>query len=155
MTTIEERAPLGMLLTLTERDEIAELLARVERMALDLSATLGAALEVVREAPSVTLGEPTRTVVTTMAVAEVPVDGSVEVRGVTFAGRYGPWGHVIGEQAAVGGEGNRSLLIDGLSEPWTWHGDQYCQVRPYRDARPWRDADTVLAAQELRWENPR
>lgn len=149
MSTLEERVPL-LQLTDTERDELRARLAEIEGRALALTAEIGATLRDLRaETPSVTLGEPTRTVVTTMAVADVPVDGSVEVRGVTFAGRYGPWGHVIGEQEAVGGEGNRSLLIDGLSEPWTWHGDQYCQVRPYRDA------DTVLAAQELRWENPR
>lgn len=60
MTAIEERAPLGLLMTPTERDELAELLARVERMALDLSATLGAALEVVRadRAVHVDLGDP-------------------------------------------------------------------------------------------------
>lgn len=56
MTTIEERAPLPMLLTPTERDELAKLLARVERMALDLAATLNGALEVVRESPAVPLG---------------------------------------------------------------------------------------------------
>lgn len=48
MTAIEERAPLGLLMTPTERDELAELLARVERMALDLAATLNGALKVVR-----------------------------------------------------------------------------------------------------------
>lgn len=75
---------------------------------------------------------PADHVVTTMPLDEVPVDGSVEVRGIVSGGRYGPWGHVIGEQQAVGGQGYRSLLIDGLVEPWTWHRDQYVQVRPFR-----------------------
>lgn len=142
MTTLEERAPLGLFLTPSERDALRPLLAEVEAKARALADTLGQAQALIAETPAVTLGEPTSAVHTTMSVAEVPVDGSVDVRGVTFAGRYGPWGHVIGEQAAVGGDGYRSLLIDGLSEPWTWHGDQYVQVRPHRD-------------QELRWENPR
>lgn len=76
---------------------------------------------------------PADHVVTTKPLDEVPVDGSVEVRGVTLGGRWGPWGHVIGEQqTAVGGQANRSLLIDGLTEPWTWHRDQCVQVRPHR-----------------------
>ena len=75
---------------------------------------------------------PADHVVTTVSLDEVPVDGSVEVRGVTTGGRYGPWGHVIGEQQAVGGQGYRSLLIDGMVEPWTWHRDAHVQVRPFR-----------------------
>lgn len=60
MTTIKERAPLPMLLTPTERDELAELLARVERMALDLAETLNGALEALRadRADHVDLGDP-------------------------------------------------------------------------------------------------
>lgn len=86
MTTIEERAPLAMLLTPTERDELAELLARVERMALDLSATLGAALEVVRadRADHVDLGDP-------LAMFRLP-DGSVAYLSVPVGGlRAGDW----------------------------------------------------------------
>lgn len=79
---------------------------------------------------------PTRTTtLTTMPVAEVPVDGSVEVRPVGGQGRFGPWVHIIGEQErAVGGEENRSLLIDGVPEPFTWHRDMCVQVRPFRPA---------------------
>lgn len=130
MTVARDRAPHRVRLTPMERDRLTERLAQVERKALDLTATLSDVLEVVRDTP------------TTVPVAAVPVDGSVEVRGVTFAGRLGSWGHVIGEQQAVGGDDNRSLLIDGLTEPWTWHRDAHVQVRPFRD-------------QELRWENVR
>lgn len=81
-------------------------------------------------------------VLTTMPVADVPVDGSVEVRPVGGQGRFGPWVHVIGEQErAVGGDENRSLLIDGVPEPFTWHLDQCVQVRPFRPV----DEDLVEA----------
>lgn len=65
-------------------------------------------------------------------VSEIPVDGSVEIRTVDTGqhGRFGPWGHVIGELLrAVGGGENRSFLIGGVVEPWTFHRDQGVQVR--------------------------
>lgn len=75
------------------------------------------------------------TVLTTMPVGVVPVDGSMEVRPIGGQGRFGPWVHVIGEQErAVGGEENRSLLVDGVTEPFTWHRDHMVQVRPFRPA---------------------
>lgn len=96
---------------------------------------------------AVDLGAPTghHPAVATMPVADVPVDGSVEVRPVTGSGRFGPWVHVIGEQQAVGGGDNRSLLVDGLVEPFTWHRDQCVQVRPFRPA----DEDLVDAMHRI------
>ena len=123
MTTLEERAP-----ALDHTDwllgQLADTLGRAARLAEELAATIAP--------PEVALGAPCRDVAATMPVSIVPVDGSVEVRGVTSGGRYGPWGHVIGEQQAVGGQGYRSLLIDGMVEPWTWHRDAHVQVRPFR-----------------------
>ena len=34
----------------------------------------------------------------------------------------------------MGGEENRSLLVDGVTEPFTWHRDHMVQVRPFRPA---------------------
>ena len=124
MTTLEERAP-----ALDHTDwllgQLADTLGRAARLAAELAATIAP--------PEVALGAPCRDVAATMPIHEVPVDGSVEVRGVTSGGRWGPWGHVIGEQqTAVGGQANRSLFIDGLVGTWTWHRDAYVQVRPHR-----------------------
>ena len=124
MTTLEERAP-----ALDHTDwllgQLADTLGRAARLAAELAATIAP--------PEVALGAPCRDVAATMPVGEVPVDGSVEVRGSGFGGRFGPWGHVIGEQqTAVGGQANRSLFIDGLVGTWTWHRDAYVQVRPHR-----------------------
>lgn len=131
MTTTDKRTPLDPTISEIHRlidsisgrlDTIAAALDSIGRPPVDMLAVdLGAA----------TGGSPA---VATMPVADVPVDGSVEVRPVCGQGRFGPWVHVIGEQQAVGGEQNRSLLIDGITEPFTWHRDQCVQVRPFRPA---------------------
>ena len=131
MTTIEERTPLDHTDWLL--GQLADTLGRAAKLAEEMADALGH-----RTGPSAVLGvDPGRgvAVLASMPVAEVPVDGSVEVRPVGGQGRFGPWVHVIGEQrTAVGGDGNRSLLIDGISEPFTWHRDQCVQVRPFRPA---------------------
>ena len=139
MTTIEERAPLD--------PTISEIRRLIDSIGGRLD-TIAAALDSIGRPPvdmlAVDLGTPTghHPAVATMPVADVPVDGSVEVRPVCGQGRFGPWVHVIGEQQrAVGGEGNRSLLVDGITEPFTWHRDQCVQVRPFRPA----DEDLVDA----------
>ena len=129
--------------------DLADVLDRASRLATEMAATLaacpmhepgdpdcrpshGGACRPPVDMLAVDLGTPTgfHLAVATMPVADVPVDGSVEVRPV---GRFGPWVHVIGEALhAVGGGENRSLLIDGITEPFTWHRDQCVQVRPFR-----------------------
>lgn len=122
--TDREAPPLGVL------DELAARVERIEQMWAEILTALG--LEPPAPAPS-----------GTVPLSEVPVDGTVEVRGVTFSGRFGPWMRVVGERVPpVGGAENRSLLMDGIAQPFTWHRDAHVQVRPARD-------------QELRWENPR
>lgn len=134
MTTLEERAPLDHTDWLL--GQLADTLERASKLAGELATACA-------ETFGVPLGVPTgpAPVLTTLSVGEVPVDGSVEVRPVGGAGRFGPWVHVIGEQTAVGGDGNRSLLVDGIREPFTWHRDQCVQVRPFRSV----DEDLVEA----------
>ena len=139
MTTTDERTPLD--------PTISEIHRLIDSIGVRLD-TIAAALDSIGRPPvdmlAVDLGTPTghHPAVATMPVADVPVDGSVEVRPVCGQGRFGPWVHVIGEQQrAVGGEGNRSLLVDGITEPFTWHRDQCVQVRPFRPA----DEDLVDA----------
>lgn len=128
MTTLEERAPLDHTDWLL--GQLADTLERASKLAGELATACA-------ETFGVPLGVPTgpAAVLATMPVADVPVDGSVEVRPVGGAGRFGPWVHVIGEQErAVGGDENRSLLVDGVAEPFTWHRDMCVQVRPFRPA---------------------
>lgn len=156
MSIIDERAPLDQQISEIHRliDSIGGRLDKIVAAldALPAPACTGQRYDVNPDAPEegtdvrhdtpcpvhVDLGWATRgntAVLTTMPVAEVPVDGSVEVRPVGGQGRFGPWVHVIGEQErAVGGEENRSLLIDGVPEPFTWHRDMCVQVRPFRPA---------------------
>lgn len=132
MTTTDERTPLD--------PTISEIRRLIDSIGGRLD-TIAGALDTIGRPPvdmlAVDLGTPTgfHPAVATMPVADVPVDGSVEVRPVCGQGRFGPWVHVIGEALhAVGGEQNRSLLIDGITEPFTWHRDQCVQVRPFRPA---------------------
>lgn len=127
MSTIEERAPIApdadQLL-----DELRQTLVRAEALWTDLAAILTGPV-------TVDLGVPADRPVWTVPVSEVPVDGSVELRTCPPAagGRFGPWAHVVGEQSrAVGGECYRSLLVEGLVEPWTFHLDQCVQLRRAR-----------------------
>ena len=129
MTTTDESTPLD--------PTISEIRRLIDSIGGRLD-TIAGALDTIGRPPvdmlAVDLGTPTgfHPAVATMPVADVPVDGSVEVRPVCGQGRFGPWVHVIGEQQAVGGEQNRSLLIDGITEPFTWHRDQCVQVRLFR-----------------------
>lgn len=124
MSTIEERAPIT---PTTDRllDDLHQTLARAEALWTDLAALLTGPV-------TVDLGLVADRPVWTVPVSEVPVDGSVELRTCPPAagGRFGPWAHVVGEQErAVGGESYRSLLVEGLTEPWTFHLDQCVQLR--------------------------
>ena len=140
-----------LFLTDTEREQLRADLARAEHLAREHARILAGCRAILAGPPvdmlAVDLGAPTghHPAVATMPVADVPVDGSVEVRPVTGSGRFGPWVHVIGEQQAVGGGDNRSLLVDGLVEPFTWHRDQCVQVRPFRPA----DEDLVDAMHRI------
>ena len=134
MTIIEERTPLDHTDWLL--GQLVDALGRAAKLAEEMADGLGRQGRPPVDMLAVDLGAPTggSPAVAIMPVAEVPVDGSVEVRPVCGQGRFGPWVHVIGEQTAVGGGGNRSLLVDGISEPFTWHRDQCVQVRPFRPA---------------------
>lgn len=124
MSTIEERAPIH---PTTDQllDDLHQTLIRAEALWTDLAAILTGPV-------TVDLGVPADRPVWTVPVSEVPVDGSVELRTCPPAagGRFGPWAHVVGESLrAVGGESYRSLLVGGLTEPWTFHLDQCVQLR--------------------------
>lgn len=135
MSTIEERAPLTPI-TL-DRRQLRALLAEAEAVQAKLMETLAEAVSLL-EPITVPLGlvdDGAPGPVWTVPVSEVPVDGSVELRTCPPAagGRFGPWAHVVGEQArAVGGESYRSFLVEGLVEPWTFHLDQCVQLRRAR-----------------------
>lgn len=134
MTITDERAPLDHTDWLL--GQLVDTLTRAAKIAEQMTETVGGRRPPV-DMLAVDLGTPTghHPAVATMPVADVPVDGSVEVRPVCGQSRFGPWVHVIGEALhAVGGEQNRSLLIDGITEPFTWHRDQCVQVRPFRPA---------------------
>lgn len=127
MSTIEERAPIH---PTTDQllDDLHQTLIRAEALWTDLAAILTGPV-------TVDLGVPADRPVWTVPVSEVPVDGSVELRTCPPAagGRFGPWAHVVGESLrAVGGESYRSLLVGGLTEPWTFHLDQCVQLRRAR-----------------------
>jgi hypothetical protein len=65
----------------------------------------------------------------TLPVAEVPVDGSVDVRWVVEHGRWSGWHQIVGDQRCSADCVH--LWAADMAAPMTLNPDEHVQVRPH------------------------